>query len=72
MPKRKDTFKDSPDYKAEQKTSKQNLKDLVLKTQAVKDTENTEFERVNKLENNWTAKSLYASTISFVISSLRD
>ena len=56
-------FKESPDYKADQRVSKQNIKDLVLSTDGVIDAYNS--DRADRLENNWTAKSLYASTISF-------
>ena len=55
--------KESPDYKADQHASKQNIKDLTLATPGVVDAYNA--DRANRLENNWTAKSLFSSTISF-------
>lgn len=56
-------FKESPDYKADQHISKENIKDLALSTVGVVDAYNS--DRADRLANNWTAKSLYASTISF-------
>lgn len=58
-----DNFKESPDYKADQHISKENLKDLALSTAGVVDAYNS--DRADRLTNNWTAKSLYASTIAF-------
>lgn len=56
-------FKESPDYKADQHVSKENIKDLALSTPGVVDAYNS--DRADRLANNWTAKSLYMSTISF-------
>ena len=60
----KEPWKESAQYKADQQTSKQNLKDLVLRTKDVREIDN-ELPRVDRLANNWTAKSLFASTVSF-------
>ena len=60
-----DKWKENPEYKADQHVSKTNAKDLVLQTQDIKDTRNSDFPRADRLKNNWTAKSLFQSTISF-------
>lgn len=51
------------DYKDDQRVSKERLKNLVLSTNDVVQVEDT--DRVAKLENDWTAKSLFDSTIKF-------
>lgn len=61
MPKKYDN--DDAAYKAEQTASKAKLKDVVLQTQDVLQADS--MDRVNRLETNWTAKSLFQSTIKF-------
>ena len=63
MPKK--TYSDGSDatYKEEQKTVKSRLQGLVLQTQDVQTAHR--MERASKLENQWTAKSLFQSTINF-------
>lgn len=61
MPKKYDNG--DPSYKTDQKVAKQSLQNLVLQTTNVVQADKT--DRVSKLETNWTAKSLFLSTIKF-------